>query len=299
MKSPLKVHLVLAFVSLLFGANYTVAKIVMPEHISALGMIAFRVPMATLLFWGFHYFTGTSKIPAKQDLTRFFFAAIFGVAVNQIFFFKGISLTSPMFGSVIMTSTPIFVLIISYFLLNEKITWIKFAGIGLGATGAILLIISKGANFDNSTFMGNLFVVINAISYSIYLVIVKPLMQKYNALTVIKWIFLFGSFMVIPFGYQGLLEADWANFDWSIWISIAYIIIGSTFLAYLLNLWSLKTVSPALVGYYIYLQPLFATLIAVIFRGDELTLASLLYSFMIFGGVFLVSYSNGSRKINS
>ncbi len=291
MNSKVKVHLVLAFVSLLFGANYTVAKIVMPEHISALGMIAFRVPMATLLFWGFHHFTGTHKTPATSDLSRFFFAAIFGVAINQIFFFKGISLTSPMLGSVIMTSTPIFVLVVSYFLLKEKITWVKFAGIGLGASGAILLITSHGTNFTNSTFTGNLFILANAISYSIYLVIVKPLMQKYNALTVIKWVFLFGSFMVIPFGYSGLMDANWLNFDAGIWISISYIIIGSTFLAYLLNLWSLKTVSPALVGYYIYLQPLFATLIAVVFRGDEISLASILYSVMIFGGVFMVSYS--------
>ncbi len=291
MNSKVKVHLVLAFVSLLFGANYTVAKIVMPEHISALGMIAFRVPMATLLFWGFHYFTGTHKTPATNDLSRFFFAALFGVAINQIFFFKGISLTSPMLGSVIMTSTPIFVLVVSYFLLKEKITWIKFLGIGLGATGAILLITSHGTNFTDSTFTGNLFIIVNAISYSIYLVIVKPLMLKYNALTVIKWVFLFGSFMVIPFGYNGLIAADWANFNWEIWLSIGYIIIGSTFLAYLLNLWSLKTVSPALVGYYIYLQPLFATLIAIIFRGDKVSPASILFAIMIFGGVFLVSYT--------
>ena len=295
MNSKVKVHLVLAFVSLLFGANYTVAKIIMPVHISALGLIAFRVPMATLLFWVFHRFTGASKLPASNDLARFFFSALFGVAINQIFFFKGISLTSPMSGSVIMTSTPIFVLIVSYFLLKEKITWIKFAGIGLGASGAILLITSHGTGFSNSTFTGNLFILVNAISYSIYLVIVKPLMQKYNALTVIKWIFLFGSFMVIPFGWSGLVSADWMNFDADFWISIAYIIVGTTFLAYLLNLWSLKTVSPALVGYYIYLQPLFATLIAVLFRGDEITLASIFYSIMIFGGVFLVSYSKSTR----
>lgn len=294
MNSKVKIHVVLALVSLLYGANYTVAKIVMPEHISALGMIAFRVPVATLLFWLFHQFTGTSKLPAKSDLARFFFAALFGVAINQIFFFKGISLTSPMLGSVIMTSTPIFVLVVSYFLLKEKITWLKFVGIGMGASGALLLITSQGTDFTNSTFTGNLFILVNAISYSIYLVIVKPLMQKYNTLTVIKWVFLFGSLMVIPFGWSGLMAADWMNFDAEIWISIAYIIIGTTFLAYLLNLWSLKTVSPALVGYYIYLQPLFATLIAVLFRGDEITLVSIFYAILIFGGVFLVSY----RKVS-
>jgi drug/metabolite transporter (DMT)-like permease len=297
MNSSIKVHLVLAFVSLLFGANYTIAKMVMPEHISAIGMIAFRVPVTTALFWGFQRFLGKTQALHPKDLVRFFFCALFGVAINQLFFFKGISLTSPILGSVIMTSTPIVVLIISYFIIKEKITWLKFGGIIMGGTGAIFLITAQGIDLSNSTFQGNIFILINAISYSVYLVIVKPLMIKYDALTVIKWVFLFGSFMVIPIGYQDLTLANWANFDYAIWLSIIYIIVGSTFLAYLLNLWSLKTVSPSLVGYYIYLQPLFASVIAVIFRGDEITISNILFSIMIFSGVFMVSYS--SSKANS
>ena len=183
-----------------------------------------------------------------------------------------------------------------YFILRDKITWLKIAGIALGATGAILLITANGIDFSNGAFIGNIFILVNATSYSMYLVIVKPLMLKYNALTVIKWIFLFGSFMVIPFGFNDLMAVNWATFDASIWMSIAYIIIGSTFLAYLLNLWSLRSVSPALVGYYIYLQPLFATVIAIIFRGDELTSTSVIFSVMIFGGVFLVSYKNNTSS---
>jgi drug/metabolite transporter (DMT)-like permease len=297
MNSSIKVHLVLAFVSLLFGANYTIAKMVMPEHISAIGMIAFRVPVTTALFWGFQRFLGKTQALHPKDLVRFFFCALFGVAINQLFFFKGISLTSPILGSVIMTSTPIVVLIISYFIIKEKITWLKFGDIIMGGTGAIFLITAQGIDLSNSTFQGNIFILINAISYSVYLVIVKPLMIKYDALTVIKWVFLFGSFMVIPIGYQDLTLANWANFDYAIWLSIIYIIVGSTFLAYLLNLWSLKTVSPSLVGYYIYLQPLFASVIAVIFRGDEITISNILFSIMIFSGVFMVSYS--SSKANS
>jgi drug/metabolite transporter (DMT)-like permease len=291
MNSNFKVHIVLAFVNLLFAANYTIAKVVMPEHMSALGMIAFRVPIATLLFWVFHAYVGSSIKPASKDLLRFFASAVFGVAINQIFFFKGISLTSPILGSVIMTSTPIAVLIISYFLIKEKITWLKFIGILIGGTGAVMLITSQGTDFSDSTFKGNLFILTNAVSYSIYLVIVKPLMTKYDSLTVIKWVFLFGSFLVIPFGFGDLISSNWSSFDYSIWLSIGYIIIGSTFLAYLLNLWSLKSVSPSVVGYYIYLQPIFATIIAVIFRGDDLTLSHVILSIMIFSGVFMVSYS--------
>lgn len=291
MHSKLKVHAALAFVSLLFGANYSIAKIVMPEYMAPLGLIALRVPAATLLFWIFHKTVGTTVIPSTKDLGRFIAAAAFGVAINQIFFFKGISLTSPIMGSVIMTSTPIIVLIISFFLLGERITWLKSAGIILGAIGAVLLITSKGVDFSNNTFQGNLFILINAVSYSIYLVLVKPLMAKYDAITVIKWVFLFGSFMVIPFGASDLMNVNWQQFNYSVWLSIGYIIIGSTFLAYLLNVWSLKHVNPSLVGYYIYLQPLFATAIAVAFRGDILTMKHIVFASMIFAGVFMVSYS--------
>jgi len=299
MNSNLKVHFVLALVSLLFAINYTVAKIVMPNYMDPLALIALRVPSATILFWAFHYFFGTLKTaPAFKDLGRFLAAAVFGVAINQIFFFKGISLTSPMLGSVIMTSTPIVVLVISFFVLNEKITWFKSIGLLLGASGALLLITSTGIDFSNATFLGNLFILTNAISYSIYLVIIKPLMAKYDALTVIKWVFLFGSFMVIPFGFNNLQSIEWGQFNYTIWTSIAYIIIGPTFLAYLLNLWSLKKVNPSLVGYYIYLQPLFATTIAVIFRGDVLSFNTLIFSIMIFGGVFMVSYTR-SKPLNS
>ena len=291
MQPRFKVHAALAFVSLLFGANYSIAKVVMPEFIGPHGLIALRVPVVTLLFWLFHWLVGKPVVPATRDLGRFFVSAVFGVAINQIFFFKGISLTSPIMGSVIMTSTPIIVLIISFFLLGERITWLKSAGIILGASGAVLLIVSKGVDFSNNTFQGNLFVLINALSYSIYLVIVKPLMVKYDAVTVIKWVFLFGCLMVVPFGINEIKAVNWQQFDSNVWLSITYIVVGSTFLAYLLNMWSLKYVNPSLVGYYIYLQPLFATIIAVLFRGDILTLKHIVFAVMIFFCFFMVSYS--------
>ncbi|MCB0495416.1 MAG: DMT family transporter [Cyclobacteriaceae bacterium] len=297
MNSRLKVHAALALVSLLFGANYSIAKVVMPEYMGPLGLIALRVPLTTVLFWTFHKMVGPTVTPSKKDLGRFFVSAIFGVAVNQIFFFKGISLTSPIMGSVIMTSTPIIVLIISFFLLGERITWTKSLGIILGATGAIFLVTSKGIDLSNNTFQGNLFVLVNALSYSIYLVIVKPLMAKYDALTVIKWVFFFGCFMVVPFGAGELMDVNWHQFNSSVWFSMAYIILGSTFLAYLLNMWALKHVNPSLVGYYIYLQPLFATAIAVVFRGDILTMKHILFASMIFAGVFMVGYKK-KKKIS-
>ena len=141
----------------------------------------------------------------------------------------------------------------------------------------------------SETFLGNLFILINAISFSIYLVFVKPLMMRYNAVTIIKWVFLFGMFMVLPFGFAEFSRVSWAALPADAWWSLAYIVVGTTFLAYLLNTWALQYVSPSIVGYYIYLQPLFSTFIALSFRGDKLTLAEVIYALLIFAGVYLVS----------
>jgi drug/metabolite transporter (DMT)-like permease len=198
-------------------------------------------------------------------------------------------MTAPISASVIMTSSPITVLIVSYFLLKEKITVNKLIGIALGAAGAVLLIGIDGFKLDNDTFVGNLFILINAVSFSIYLVMVKPMMYRYKAITVIKWVFLFGMFMVLPFGLGEFLLVDWSSLPNEAWLSLGYIIIGTTFIAYLLNTWALRFVNPSLVGYYIYLQPVFSTLVAVSFRGDKLTITEAIYSMLIFIGVYLVS----------
>jgi drug/metabolite transporter (DMT)-like permease len=289
MPSKFKIHSTLLIVGLIYGANYSIAKVVMPLYIGPFGIIFLRVVIGTILYWGLDSILGAEKIKYKRDYLRFGLLAFFGVAVNQMMFFKGLDMTTPISASVIMTSSPIVVLIVSYFLLKERITVNKLIGIGLGATGAVLLIGIEGFEFDNHTFVGNLFILVNAISFSIYLVLVKPMMSRYKALTVIKWIFFFGMFMVFPFGLNQFLVIEWSTMPSEVWLSIGYIIIGTTFFAYLLNTWALEYVNPSVVGYYIYLQPVFATLIAVSFRGDELTITEALYSMLIFAGVYLVS----------
>jgi len=206
-------------------------------------------------------------------------------------------MTTPISASVIMTSSPITVLVVSYFLLKEKITANKLIGIALGATGAIMLIGIDGFNLSSDTFLGNIFILINAVSFSIYLVLVKPMMYRYKAITVIKWVFFFGMIMVIPFGVEEFTLVEWSNMPNEAWLSLAYIVIGTTFIAYLLNTWALQYVNPSLVGYYIYLQPVFSTVVAVSFRGDKLTLTEALYSLLIFTGVYLVSIK--SRRVAS
>ena len=289
MPSKFKIHSALLIVGLIYGANYSIAKVIMPQYIGPFGIIFIRVIIGTALYWGVDFLYGPEKIKYKRDYLQFALLAIFGVAINQLMFFKGLSMTTPISASVIMTSSPITVLIVSYFLLKERITVNKLIGIAFGATGAVLLIGIDGFEISNDTFIGNLFILINAVSFSIYLVLVKPMMFRYKAITVIKWVFLFGMFMVIPFGYKEFMLVEWASLPNEAWLSLGYIIIGTTFIAYLLNTWALQYVNPSLVGYYIYLQPVFSTLVAVSFRGDKLTLTEALYSLLIFAGVYLVS----------
>ncbi len=289
MPARYKIHSALLLVGLIYGANYSIAKVVMPAYVGPFGVILIRVVAGTLLYWLFARLAGSEPIRYKRDYLRLAGLAVFGVALNQLMFFKGLSMTSPISAAVIMTSSPITVLVVSYFLLHEKITARKVVGILLGATGAIMLIGIEGFDFSNTTFLGNLFILINATSYSLYLVLVKPLMMRYRPVTIIKWVFLFGTVYVLPFGIGEFSQVNWGAMPAPAWYALIYVVVATTFIAYLLNVWSLQYVNPTLVGYYIYLQPLFATAVAVVFRGDTLGLQEALYAGLIFAGVYLVS----------
>jgi drug/metabolite transporter (DMT)-like permease len=215
------------------------------------------------------------------------------VAGNMLLFFKGLSISSPINASVIMITTPIFILAFASFYLKEKLGWKKLSGIALGSTGAILLILSaesifaRGGTF-NST-LGNLFVMLNAVLFAVYLVLIKPMMAKYDTFTVVKWLFLFGSIMVLPFGWSQVAQIPWEKFDAPAWGAFWFIIVGISIVAYWLNAWSLKHTKASVVGTYIYLQPLLATLIALWSGRDKLLPEQVFYGFLIFTGVYLVS----------
>lgn len=285
----LRVHSALFLVALIYGANYTIAKIALGVYLEPFGFILFRIIGATILFWVFSLFTINEPIKNRNDFYLLAASALFGVALNQMLFFKGLNLTNPINGSIIMTTSPIMVMLVAYILGRERLSLLKVLGVILGGLGAYLLLTKDGVSFEGGTFLGDLFILCNGTSYAVYLVIVKPLMAKYNAITVIKWIFLFGIVFTFPFGIGQLSEVNWTVIPWEGWSSIFYVIIASTFIVYLLNVWSLKFVNSSVVGIYIYLQPIISTLIAVSFRGDVLELTTVLYSLLIMSGVYLVS----------
>jgi drug/metabolite transporter (DMT)-like permease len=283
-------HLCLFGANLIYAINYTVAKTVMPEYVEPLGFIFMRVIGATLLFWLCYVLFSYQKIE-RQDIPRLLLCGLFGVALNQMLFFEGLNMTTPINASVIMVTNPIIVLVISAFLLSEKITFRKLIGIVFGAIGAISLF-SNGGDFsllNSSQSLGNLLVLINACSYGIYLVIVKPLMKKYHAMTVISWVFLFGLIFVIPFGQEEFSAIEWSNMPTNIIYAIVFVVVGTTFLAYLFNIIGLRTLNPTTVSTYIYLQPILASIIAISVKSDQLDWNKIISSLIIFIGVYLVS----------
>ena len=284
-----KAHLALVLTNLIYGANYIIAKEVTPKYILPFGMIVIRATLAFTIYSIFHHLFVKEKIQ-KKDIVRLIICGFLGAALNQLLFFKGLTLTTPINASVIMTTNPILVLIAASIILKEKITINKIVGITLGAVGAILLIgLSNDLNIGINTSMGDLLIFLNSMSYGFYLVLIKPLMNKYNPLTVIKWVFCFGCFFSIPVGYNDLMLVEWRSIPGDIWAAIFYIIIATTCIAYLCNMYALKTLNPSIVSTYIYLQPIFAGFIALCFNKDELTFLKIICAFMIFMGVYFVS----------
>jgi len=280
----------------IYAANYLVAKGIMPDFVQPSGFILLRVGGAVILFLIIKLFV-KEKIE-KKDYGRLILAGLFGVAINQLFFFNGLNLTSPINASIIMTSNPIFVMVISHIMLREVITRNKIIGVLIGGLGAVLLLIStKQGDGGHATLTGDILIFINAMSYGIYLVIVKPLLSKYKPITVILWVFTFGFIFVFPVGIKQAMEVDWQAMPISIIWGIGYVVIFTTFLAYLLNIFALKIVSPSVSSTYIYLQPVIAGLFAFLIDrwledsngySQDITLFKIFSTFLIFMGVFLV-----------
>ncbi|MEQ9402764.1 MAG: DMT family transporter [Cyclobacteriaceae bacterium] len=285
--SNLKVYGALTLVSLLYGINYSVLKIVVPEYLGPYGFIVYRVSISAAIFWIIHFST-RELINWKEDGWRLALCALTGVAVNQLLFYKGISLTSAVNGSIIMTLTPIIVLVWAALLIGEKITRRKIAGVLIGLIGAIIIIYQTDSIDSSGNWRGDLLILLNGSSYACYLVIVKPLMKKYRPMTVVTWIFTIGTIIVLPVGFSEAAEVTISALPAKVFYSMAYAIVGVTVIVYFLNAWTLIRVNASVVGAFIYLQPIFATLTAILFFGEIFLLKHLIASAFIFFGVWLV-----------
>ena len=277
-------------VQLLYGLNYTIAKTVMNEnYIKPFGFVLLRVAGATILFWLLSLFVSKQKID-KKDFLKFFVAALFGVVINMLFFFKGLEYTSPIHASSIMIIVPIIILILSAIILKENVTKLKIVGVTLGLLGALILTIyGKSARPGDNVLLGNLFIFLNAISYSIYVILIKKLTAKYHPFTFIKWLFLFGLIILFPFGYKELDAVEWQTFTPDTPVSVLFVIIGATFGTYLFNPLALNKLKASTVGIFIYLQPVIAGLFALSMGADFIDSIKIGAMLIIFVGVYLVT----------
>ena len=295
--AALKAHLALLGANLFYGAGFTVAKTVMPRLILPFGFILIRVAVVTALFW-----LTVAAGPAyraridKKDWKILILGGLFGVALNQMLFFYGLNLTMPIHASLIMMSTPLLITIIAAVVLKAGLSWEKALGLALGIGGAVLLMTSgKELKATPTALQGDVAILLNAASYAVYLVIIKPLMARYRPVIVVRWVFLFGLMFVLPFGWEQFGAIDWRLFTAGDYLAVAFIVVCCTFFTYLWNIYALRVLSPATAGAYIYLQPFFAAAISVVWLGEGLSWVKLLAAALIFAGVYLVNFGVDAR----
>ena len=274
----------------IFGLNHTITKTLMPVYITPSGLLFSRVLGACTLFWIISIFKTQEKIE-KKDWSKFLFCTVFGMSVNMISAIKGLELSTPINSSIISTISPIIVFIISIVMIKEKIIKTRIIGVAIGFVGAISIILINSRtdiNTDNIR-SGNLLLLLNSISYAIYLVAVKSLTKKYSVITIMKWLFLFGVILNAPFSIQKFLEIPWDIYDRISFFKLGFVITGATFGVYLLNVYALKTLKASTVGMFIYLQPIIGIIYAIASGNDILKLTDIIAISLIFSGIYLVS----------
>lgn len=296
MSNKFKAHAAILTANVIYGVNFIAVKQIIPEHLSWQALALFRAFGALLLLWIASLFMKQEKLERK-DVWKLAIAGILGVTINQSLLVWGIQLSSPVNASIIMTLNPLFVMILSAIILKFPITPFKFLGILLGGSGAAILILtSNHGNFSFAKSIGDLIILLNAIMYALYLVWTKPLMKKYGSFTVMKYTFLFGSFPVLSYGLYPALHIDFSTLPFIVYCAIAFVVIGATFLTYMFNIIGLKYVNPTTVSIYIYLQPIIATIIAIIIGNDSFSWYKIGSMILVFVGVYLVNLSNTESK---
>ena len=284
-------HIALIFTNLFFAINLTAVKhLTNLELAKPFGINVVRVGVSVLLFWLLYLFKPVNIKIDKSDRMRLFLCAVVGIAINQLFFLKGLSLTYPIHAALLLLITPILIVFFAAWILKEKLGLLKVGGLALGISGAMVLVLAKNnsGNGDN-VLLGDLFIIINAISYTLYFILVKPLMLKYNPIVILRWLFTIGLFFVLPFGWIEFTQIPWERYTVIDFTSMGLVVLTGTFLAYLFNLFGIKMLGASIAGFYIYTQPVFAALIAMLFLHEQLEGYKILSAILIFSGVYLTN----------
>ncbi|MDE6049393.1 MAG: DMT family transporter [Paramuribaculum sp.] len=296
--AKIKGHLSMLMANVLWGLMSPVAKFVLSSGIIApLLLTDFRVSGAALLFWILSLFMPYERVP-WQDLLRLAGAGMLGILLNQGCFIFGVGLTSPGEASLITTTMPMWVMLLAYIILGEPITAKKVGGIVLGASGALILVLSGRAGIsggENPT-LGDLLVLGAQLSYALYLTLYRNFIRKYSLVTLMKWMFTFASLVAIPVSLPTILSTDFGAVTSGMWVGAAYVVVGGTFIAYIGIMIGQKTLRPTVVGMYNYVQPIVATIVGISAGMDHFSMLKGLAVVLIFSGVYLVTISRAKES---
>jgi len=290
-------HLSLLGANIIYGLNYSIAKAVMPDHIKPFALVSLRSISAAILFWITSLFIPKEPVNRK-DLLYMFGCSFFGVVINQTLFLVGLDMTTPINSSIILSTNPIFAFVFAALILRERITFLKGTGLAIGLSGVLLLILQNGTpDLASITFLGDVYTLVNTISWAFYTVIIKRMLEKYHPVTVMKWTFLFGMLTNIPVGYHQWITTDWSSIPLIAWLQIGFVIVGATYLGYLLIAFGLRQLSPTIVSTYTYIQPIIAAYLATLMGQDHIDLVMIISALLIFAGVFVVSFQKKGNFI--
>lgn len=286
-----KAHLAVLSANLFFGLNFSAVQYITKKWVHPFGLNVIRVGVSSILLWLMLFFVSTKAAIRKEHIGRFILCSLTGVVINQALFIKGLSMTLSIHASLLILVTPIFITLVATWLGKEALTIFKIAGLLLGIGGAVLLALDKEHKHieANDILWGDIFIIINAISYAFYFVLVKPLMEAYNPVHVIRWVFLFGLLFTIPIGWSEFSSIEWQTFTWKEIALVSFIVLGATFFAYLFNLYGIYHLGASVTGTYIYTQPVFAAIIAVLLLNETFGWQKIIAAVCIIGGVLLVS----------
>jgi len=292
-------HIAILLANVIFGVNNPVARMLMPDIIEPSALTFFRFSGGMVLFWIASLFIKREHVPAK-DVLLLFFASVFGLSLNQLPFFLGLSMTSSIDASIVVTMLPIVTMILSAIFLKEPITQLKAIGVLVGASGALIIVFSShSGDAGNGNMMGNIIVFLAVISFALYLTLFKNLITRYHPVTIMKWMFLFASFTGFPFCYSSLADMNVAAFTQTTWLAIGFVIMCATFLGYLLLPVGQKVLRPTTLSMYNYVQPIMASLVAIMMGLDRFGYQQGLAAVLVFSGVYIVTQSKSRAQLEA
>lgn len=292
-------HIALFSANIIFGLNTPISRTLMPEILSPYTLTFFRLAGGAILFWGISLLIKKEHVPAK-DILMLFFASIFALVLNQLPYFVGLSITSPIDASIVVTLLPILTMLLAAIILKEPITFKKAIGVLVGASGALLLVFtSHTPKVGESNFWGNVIVFSAVASFAIYLTVFKNLITRYSPVTVMKWMFLFATIICYPFCHKTLMQTDFTMLSSDTYWLIGYVVVFATFISYMLIPIGQKVLRPTTLSMYNYLQPIVASFVAVAIGIDSFGIEKALSAALVFAGVYIVTKSKSREQLEA